>query len=566
MVPSTSYFEALAEQLTLILGVDHALIVEALDERRGLALGVAGVAGSHALEYCYSGTPCEHVRVRGKFSCTGGLSKDFPAARGPVRGAAEGYVGIVLRGADESVLGHICVVSLSVLTERQLARARAILEVVASHAARELERQRCERLMSTRIDRLEQENAVLTQTIVAANASSEAKSRFLANMSHEIRTPLTAILGFVDILSERVTDSDGCEALRTIQSNGEHLLSVLNDILDISKIEAGRLEVERQPYSVAAVLLDVRSLMGQRAQSKGLTLEISLETPIPEVCLGDATRVRQCLYNLVGNAIKFTDRGGVRIEVRTVHDLVPRMEVDVVDTGPGIPASEAGRLFGAFTQGNSSTTRRFGGTGLGLAISRELARTLGGDLTLHDSRPGVGSRFRFTFATGPLDDTVSIAPEMLFDTVPTAVVPKPSESTSVLPFRILVAEDGPDNQRIIRHFLQRRGAEVEVCENGRIAIERAVEAEQDSDPFDLILMDMSMPEMDGYEATERLRAAGFETPIVALTANVMVEDRRRCFEVGCDAFLSKPINRVEFLEVVRGLLNSQTRPPAQAAD
>ncbi len=379
-----------------------------------------------------------------------------------------------------------------------------------------------------------------------AREANRAKTEFVANMSHEIRTPMTAIMGYADLLLDPDTSAVERSAhIQTIRRNGDHLLSILNDILDLSKIEAGRMTIEDAPCSPVAILGEVASLMRVRAKEKGLCLEVLYETPIPETIRTDPTRLRQIVVNLVSNAVKFTDRGGVRIVARCegTRTDAPVLVLEVVDTGIGMSEAQVAKVFEPFVQADSSATRRFGGTGLGLAICRRLSLMMGGDLVV-ESQPGRGSVFRFSVTTGSLRDVrmaspvdAAEAPSEASATVRSAVHSLPGSCS------VLLAEDGPDNQRLITTYLEKAGARVSVAENGRIAVDRAMAAYRDKEPFDVILMDMQMPVMDGYEATSLLRAQGYSGPVIALTAHAMTGDRERCLAAGCTDYLKKPIRR-----------------------
>ncbi|UCE61452.1 MAG: response regulator [Phycisphaerales bacterium] len=391
-----------------------------------------------------------------------------------------------------------------------------------------------------------------------AEAAAQSKSEFLANMSHEIRTPMTAILGFTEtMLDPGLSESEKFDAVHTIRRNGEHLLQIINDILNISKIEAGKVEVERIRCSPVQLIADVKSLMQVRADAKNLSFLTEYIGAVPQTIESDPTRLKQVLVNLIGNAIKFTDTGGVRLVTRFVDDRAgPRMQYDVIDTGVGMTEEQVGRLFQAFSQADTSTTRNFGGTGLGLMISKRLAVMLGGDITV-ESKPGKGSQFRVTVNTGPLDDV-----KMLEDPT-TAMLVKPHAGASPKPdvdkldCRILLAEDGLDNQRLIAHVLTKAGAEVTVVENGKRAVNTALAAlnrrrENDPErPFDVILIDMQMPVMDGYKATELLRQKGYAGPIIALTAHAMEGDREKCISAGCDDYVAKPIDRKKLIATIQ---------------
>ncbi len=395
-----------------------------------------------------------------------------------------------------------------------------------------------------------------------AETANLAKSEFLANMSHEIRTPMTAILGFAETL---LTEGDitkappqRIEAVRTIIRNGEHLFCLINGILDLSKIEAGKLNLECLRCSPSQLAHDVISLMQIRAEAKGFPLELKCHGNIPRTIRTDPTRLRQILINLVGNAVKFTETGGVCLEMRLDRQggEGPIMQFEVRDTGIGMNEEQIGQLFKAFSQVDASTTRKFGGTGLGLAISKRLAEMLGGDIAVR-SEPGKGSSFRVSIATGPLDNVASVDPRTCcksHNTTPGGKAGQettpPRQATKKIDCRLLLAEDGPDNQRLITFMLGKAGVKVTLAENGRIAYAKAMQAVDAGEPFDVILMDMQMPVMDGYETTRKLRADGYTAAIIALTAHAMDGDREKCIEVGCDDYTSKPIDRKELLATV----------------
>lgn len=416
--------------------------------------------------------------------------------------------------------------------------------------------------------------------------ADRAKSEFLANMSHELRTPLTAILGFTELLledaDEQPAPGDRRETLQTIRRNGQHLLEVINDILDLSKIESGKLLIENLRVDPARLIDEVVSLLQVRALEKQLSLTVEYASNLPLMLMTDPTRLRQILFNLIGNAIKFTPTGSVRVEVCGVQ--LPsgqnQLQVDVTDTGIGIMPRHVGRLFEPFTQEDASSTRTFGGSGLGLAISRRLARMLGGDITV-DSTPGKGSRFRLRISTGigteppllaRLRSTRKTGPA---DTPPPGQPPGAAAAASLSDsnvnvasrvnerllsgMRVLLAEDGPDNRALITCVLQRAGIEVTCAENGLIAVETARQAASAGAPFDVILMDMQMPVLDGYAATAELRRAGYALPIVALTAHAMSDDRQKCLRAGCNAYTTKPIQRAELLQTLESFTRTCTR-------
>lgn len=398
-------------------------------------------------------------------------------------------------------------------------------------------------------ERVRERTAELITARDAAEAANRAKSDFLAKMSHEIRTPMTAILGYADLLREDSLNAvDREDHLTTIRRNGEHLLAVINDILDISKIEAGRMTTEKIEASPGEIVADVASLMRARAREKKLGLAVEYEGPIPSVIRTDPTRLRQILVNIVGNAVKFTEKGSVRLVAKLCPaegETPDRMRFSVIDSGIGMSPEQQARLFAPFSQGDDSMARHFGGTGLGLAISRSLAQLLGGQLWC-ESEPGKGSIFHVTVETGVLEGVSLVTDQS--EAVSSQSLAKPEQVD--LNCRILLLEDGPDNQRLISFILRKAGATVEIAENGQIGLDRALEAQASGEPFDVILSDMQMPVMDGYTATRKLREQGYTRPIIALTANAMTDDALKCVDAGCDDFASKPINRQKLLELV----------------
>ncbi|HUO10857.1 MAG TPA: ATP-binding protein [Phycisphaerae bacterium] len=388
----------------------------------------------------------------------------------------------------------------------------------------------------------------------AQNASA-AKSQFLANMSHEIRTPMTAILGFADLLQEELPPDQRDTFIQTIRRNGRHLVTLINDILDLSRIEANKMPVDRVQYNTSQIVSEATSLVRERVLKKNLQFSVEYDSAVPDTINTDPTRVRQILTNLLGNAVKFTERGSISLHIRREGTGTPdaRLVFQVVDTGIGLTPKQMESLFEPFTQADASTTRKYGGTGLGLSISRRLARVLGGELTV-DSTFGVGSTFTFWIplpADEACDSPASTAKPRPLSPLAVAAAAEPIHGS------ILVAEDGPDNQLLLRLLLERAGATVTLADNGRAAIEKflaARDAPPPTKPFDVILMDMQMPELDGYDAARLLRQKGITTPIVALTANAMSGDRERCLAVGCNDFISKPIEPSQLLDSIRNLL------------
>jgi len=388
-----------------------------------------------------------------------------------------------------------------------------------------------------------------------ADAASRAKTEFLANMSHEIRTPMTAILGYVDLLADHGDAIPGApsreEAVDTIRRNARHLLAIINDILDLSKIEAGHMSVDRQRVRTADLAQDVMRLMDDRARQKGIALRLAFDGEVPDAISTDPTRLRQVLINLLGNAVKFTEQGAVTLTVRRRAGEDRVLDFEVSDTGIGMSAEQLSRIYHPFMQADTSTTRRFGGTGLGLAITRRCVDILGGTISVR-SAPGSGTAFTVRLEVG--DMTSVPAASLRSPTAATdggAPIRLPGAVRQPLSgVRVLLAEDGIDNQRLIRFHLERAGARVDIVDNGAKALER-VQGSSRMDRHDVILMDMQMPVMDGYEAVRRLVAAGERTPIIALTAHGMVGDREKCLEAGCRDYLCKPVDSRALIAAIR---------------
>ncbi|MGO9115101.1 MAG: ATP-binding protein [Thermoguttaceae bacterium] len=405
---------------------------------------------------------------------------------------------------------------------------------------------------------LQELNRGLKAARQAAEAANVAKSHFLANMSHEIRTPLNAVIGFTDLLRKIGNKCDEAERedyLETIHTSGKHLLSLINDILDLSKIEADHLEVEQVRCSPHAIISEVVSVLRVKALEKHLTLDYHWQGGLPETISTDPARFRQLLMNLVSNAIKFTAVGRVEIVAVLVKDGPdPQLAVQVIDSGVGIPPEKFDAIFDPFVQADTSVTRQFGGTGLGLTISRRIAQALGGGIGV-SSEVGKGSTFTMMIATGPLDGV------RILDAPPAdGMRSMKQRGHDVLPSldgaRVLVVEDGDTNRKLIGLVLRRAGAEVTMAENGRIGADLALK-----NPFDLILMDMQMPVMDGYTATTLLRQHGLAIPILALTAHAMKGDQGKCIAAGCSGYVTKPIDADLLVRTVAAMLGGAARSP-----
>jgi signal transduction histidine kinase/CheY-like chemotaxis protein len=421
-----------------------------------------------------------------------------------------------------------------------------------------------------RLSRLDVQRARAEEQLKTAKEAAEAanrfKSAFFANISHEIRTPLTAINGFAELLlNPERSEEQRLDDARVIRRNGEHLLALINDILDLSKIEAGKMSVEQILCCPVQIIGDVCSMLRHRASEKGLTLDVKFDGPIPKMIRTDPTRLRQVLINLTANAVKFTKEGGVRLTVAIKPSLrvaKPVLEIKITDTGIGIPADRVGSLFQPFVQGDATVTRQYGGSGLGLAISRHFSRALGGDIAV-TSEQGQGSTFTVTVGTGALVDA--------------AIHENPQKAMEVerefagqrvrIVGSVLVAEDGIDNQALIAAKLSETGLKLEMVSNGQQALEKALDALAKGTPYDVIFMDVQMPVMDGYTATLQLRSKGYRGPIIALTANAMERDRTKLLNAGCNDFVTKPIQMDKLFKAIGKYLKvtAVTAEPATKA-
>lgn len=388
------------------------------------------------------------------------------------------------------------------------------------------------------------EQKILTEKLaearIAAERANSAKSQFLANMSHEIRTPLGAIIGFSELIKERgLEQNETSEFISVIERNSAQLLRIIDDILDLSKVEAGKMLIENLAFSLPDTLRDFSAQMGFKARARGIRFQLKATTPIPVTVISDITRLRQILMNIVGNAIKFTDKGFVELSVKFENDI---LEFEVQDTGRGISEEQRKILFQPFTQADASTTRKYGGTGLGLTLTRSLSEALGGTFDLKHSELGRGSTFvvRLKLKTQGSTALYSESTEPVTESISL------NKQGQLGNLRVLLVEDSLDNQALISIYLNRAGASIDIASDGEEGCKMAMSKE-----YDIVLMDVQMPNMDGIAAVKHLREQNYKKPIIALTAHAMKEERDRCLMAGFTEFLTKPIVREELVTLLQ---------------
>jgi signal transduction histidine kinase len=395
---------------------------------------------------------------------------------------------------------------------------------------------------------LDRQKRMLEKLKKDAEAATLAKSRFLANMSHEIRTPLSAVLGFADLIAQGdLQDDERLQFASAVKRNGDLLKRLIDDILDLSKLEANKIEVENIKFDLSELFSDIEKTLTLKASEKGISLRFHQPQLKKRHYRGDPSRLKQILLNLAGNAIKFTSQGSVEISARiqSANSSQDNLKIQVKDSGVGMSKEQAARIFQPFMQADSSTSRKFGGTGLGLSISREIARAMDGNIHLISSQPGVGSIFEAS---------------VLLKVEPSSLLEAPSDSeiqVSPLPqicrrAKVLVIDDSQDNLILVQMYLKQLNLDLRMVSSGVAALSLIQKEE-----FDLVLMDIQMPEMDGFETTQKIRAMGFQRPIVALTAFFNTEDLRKCIQSGCDDVLTKPLDRDELVQKLTALLAPQ---------
>ena len=406
------------------------------------------------------------------------------------------------------------------------------------------------------VTELEKKEIELRKSKQIAETASKAKSEFLANMSHEIRTPMNAILGFTEVLKRDYSQNrqESLKHLNTISSSGKNLLELINDILDLSKIESGRLELEEAWIEPHKIIHEVLQLLRVAAHDKGIELHFEAESALPEKIKTDPTRFRQIIYNLVGNAVKFTLQGHVTVSCSYIKNKnASRLLIEIIDTGIGIDKDKLESIFDSFSQSDSTTKRQFGGTGLGLSISRRFARALGGDISV-TSEIGKGSTFTIRVATGNLHNILFLQPEEAKE-IPQDFYQSEQHRWQIPDANVLIVDDGAETRELVKIFLEDTGLKVDEAKNGKHGVEKAI-----ANSYDVILMDVQMPVMDGFTAVKKIRAHGLKMPVIALTANAMKGFKEKCLNAGYSDYFTKPIDFEQFTEMMAGLLNGRQVP------
>jgi signal transduction histidine kinase len=418
-------------------------------------------------------------------------------------------------------------------TEEQLRKAKE----EAESATREMDR------LNRQLDASARRANHLAQESMDA---CKAKSQFLAAMSHEIRTPMNSILGFSELLAEEPLSDSQKEYVQLIRNSSNTLLTLINDILDFSKIEAGKLAVEKSETPLHILLEEMESMFRPQASTKGLELAVLQCEELPRTIHTDPVRIRQCLINLINNAIKFTQNGHVYVNVSRKQQQQDKtfIQFDVEDTGIGIPLDKQAKIFEMFTQADNSTSQKYGGTGLGLTITKKLAELLGGELSVI-SQPGVGSVFTMTIDAGVVGEQNTWNKYEQAEEIQKEPESRPIPADNVETKKILLAEDNPVNQQLMNVLLKKMGYEVTLVDNGRLAVEA-----METGSFDIVLMDIQMPEMNGLDATRTIRQKGYTIPVVAITANALKGDREQCLEAGCNDYLPKPVDKYDLEEII----------------
>jgi signal transduction histidine kinase/CheY-like chemotaxis protein len=555
---SEPFFDALARFLAQSLQMDYVCI----DRLEGDGLSARTLAVWHDghfednVTYALKDTPCGDVVGQQVCCFPASVAQFFPRDQALQELRAESYVGITLWSHTGKPIGLIAVIGRRPLTNRS--QAEATMERIGVRAAGELERLMDETEIRTLNSDLEQRVRVRTADLEAVNrslslakiqadAANVAKSAFLANMSHEIRTPMNGIVGMANILRREGVTPQQAKRLDTIDASAQHLLSVINDVLDISKIEAGKFELEEAPVVVSSLMANVSSILSERVKAKSIHLLIEAEH-LPHNLAGDPTRLQQALLNFATNAVKFTEQGTVTLRALKQQETADSVTVrfEVTDTGIGITPDVMSRLFSTFEQADNSMTRKYGGTGLGLAITRRLAELMGGEAGA-DSTPGIGSTFWFTVKLKKCDEKAA--------STETAVDAEAEIRKRYAGHRILVVDDEPINQEVALMQLEALDLVVDTAEDGAEAVALA-----QKNSYAVIFMDMQMPKLNGLEATQKIRQlAGYrDTPIIAMTANAFAEDKAQCIAAGMNDFLIKPFNPEELFSILlRSLSRSQ---------